>query len=88
MTKHKELWENSPVFNSTPLSHKPVANSSSSSGQEQPHHGTSSPPSTTSSYGPGSEGCAYELCAGIVDKNVSLQQVAQEEILEETGYKV
>jgi len=30
----------------------------------------------------------YELCAGIVDKEMSLKQIAQEEIDEECGYKV
>jgi len=30
----------------------------------------------------------YELCAGIVDKEISLKQIAQEEILEECGYAV
>jgi len=31
---------------------------------------------------------SYELCAGIVDKNKSLLEIAKEEILEETGYDV
>lgn len=30
----------------------------------------------------------YELCAGIVDKETSLEQIAREEILEECGYDV
>ncbi len=30
----------------------------------------------------------YELCAGIVDKNISNAQIAKEEILEECGYDV
>lgn len=30
----------------------------------------------------------YELCAGLVDKNASLEQIAIEEIDEECGYKV
>jgi len=30
----------------------------------------------------------YELCAGIIDKNISLAQIVQEEIDEECGYKV
>jgi len=37
---------------------------------------------------PGSVGLTYELCAGIVDKNKSVAEIAQEEILEECGYKV
>ena len=32
--------------------------------------------------------CTYELCAGIVDKEVSLEQIAKEEIDEECGYDV
>lgn len=34
------------------------------------------------------DGYTYELCAGIVDKKVSLEQIAIEEIDEECGYKV
>jgi len=30
----------------------------------------------------------YELCAGLVDKQMSLEQIAKEEILEECGYDV
>lgn len=39
-------------------------------------------------FGPASEGMTYELCAGIVDKHASLEQIAKEELLEETGYDV
>lgn len=35
-----------------------------------------------------SDGISLELCAGIVDKDMSLQQIAQEEIEEECGYAV
>ena len=34
------------------------------------------------------EGMSIELCAGIVDKKLTLQQIAQEEIEEECGYDV
>ena len=34
------------------------------------------------------KGMSVELCAGIVDKKMSLQQIAQEEIEEECGYAV
>ena len=34
------------------------------------------------------DGMSVELCAGIVDKEMSLQQIAQEEIEEECGYRV
>jgi UDP-sugar diphosphatase len=30
----------------------------------------------------------YELCAGITDKDIPLKKIAQEEIIEETGYDV
>jgi len=39
-------------------------------------------------YNNNGNGVTYELCAGLVDKEMSLQQIAQEEILEECGYKV
>ncbi len=32
--------------------------------------------------------CTYELCAGIVDKDISRKQIAKEEIDEECGYDV
>lgn len=34
------------------------------------------------------DGYTYELCAGIVDKSKSLEEIAHEEILEECGYHV
>ena len=34
------------------------------------------------------DGMMYELCAGLVDKKLSLAQIAQEEIFEECGYEV
>ncbi|KAF5279550.1 hypothetical protein FQR65_LT03372 [Abscondita terminalis] len=37
---------------------------------------------------PAELGVTLELCAGIVDKNLPLSQIASEEILEECGYKV
>jgi len=33
-------------------------------------------------------GVTIELCAGILDKNLSLEEIASEEILEECGFKV
>jgi len=35
-----------------------------------------------------SDGVTIELCAGLVDKDLTLEQIASEEILEETGFKV
>lgn len=37
---------------------------------------------------PAELGITLELCAGIVDKNLSLHEIAAEEILEECGYRV
>lgn len=37
---------------------------------------------------PGSLGITHELCAGIVDKDLPDDQIAKEEVLEETGYDV
>lgn len=34
------------------------------------------------------QGFTYELCAGILDKNLSLEETMREEIIEELGYKV
>jgi UDP-sugar diphosphatase len=34
------------------------------------------------------DGFTYELCAGIIDKDMSIEQIAKEEILEECGYNV
>lgn len=37
---------------------------------------------------PADLGITVELCAGIVDKNLSVEEIAKEEILEECGYDV
>lgn len=37
---------------------------------------------------PASLGVALELCAGIVDKRIHIDDIAREEVLEECGYKV
>ncbi|WP_428738330.1 NUDIX hydrolase [Sulfurimonas sp.] len=34
------------------------------------------------------DGYMYELCAGIIDKDISLAQIAKEEVLEECGYDI
>lgn len=85
MSRHKSLWENSAVF-SAPLSQKP-SESVASDNQPPP---TEPAPTTDSNpgYASGSLGCAYEMCAGIIDKGTSLQQITKEEIIEETGYDV
>lgn len=87
MSKHRPLWENSDVF-STTLSQKPnPSDPSPPSVSTSPKAATTTSENPTS-YGPGALGCTYELCAGIVDKSVSLEQIAKEEVLEETGYDV
>lgn len=37
---------------------------------------------------PAQGGVTYELCAGIIDKNISVAEIAKMEILEEVGYDV
>jgi len=32
--------------------------------------------------------CTLELCAGIIDKDVSIEEIARQELLEEVGYDV
>lgn len=44
---------------------------------------------TSSHQPPASAGVTYELCAGLVDKpNLSLEEIARQEVLEECGYDV
>lgn len=85
MSMHKPLWENSDIFPSR-LSEKP----SNTSDPPPPKSATTelSAQNPPTEYGPGSMGFTYELCAGLVDKKASLEQIASEEILEETGYRV
>jgi len=40
------------------------------------------------SASPPRQACTLELCAGIVDKDVSIEEIAHEELLEEVGYDV
>lgn len=40
------------------------------------------------SENPPSSGVTYELCAGIVDKDIGNQRIAQAEVMEECGYQV
>lgn len=37
---------------------------------------------------PASLGVALEICAGIIDKNLPIEEIAKEEVLEECGYNV
>ena len=79
MSKNRPLWENADLF-PTSLSQKPTSNEAPT--PPQPDNGAQLP------WGPPEEGCTLELCAGLVDKNASLEVIAKEEILEETGYDV
>lgn len=76
MSRHRHLWEHNRIFDTS---------LSSASSDRETVLGTQSSTPKTETYGPGKMGCTYELCAGIVDKKLSLQQIAQEEVLEETG---
>ena len=44
--------------------------------------------SVDTSKNSGHQGVTYELCAGIVDKDKDLAEIAKEEVLEECGYNV
>ena len=96
MNKNRSMWENSEVFPNA-LSQK----KSTSAGARQPPKKRKlnssdsnsvadgdNPPTSTATWSPGSEGCTYELCAGLVDKELPLEHIAKEEVLEETGYDV
>lgn len=71
MSRQRHLWEQHKIFNTSLRFDSDDAAAPS--------------PDPTETYGPGKLGCTYELCAGIVDKKMSLQQIAQEEVIEETG---
>ena len=78
MSRHSHLWKDHEVFTTSlasdseeVLSPKTEHDSGETNQQQQ--------------YGPGTLGCTYELCAGIVDKRKSLEQIALDEICEETG---
>ena len=87
MSRHRDLWKDHEVF-TTLLSHSeetlPEEKVNTGIVQETPALPTESK-TKQEPYGPGTLGCTYELCAGIVDKNKTLKQIAQDEIHEETG---
>ena len=77
MSSNKAALDSSSLFkDTTSLSMKPL-----------PKDEAEATPSSSSDrmFGPGSDGVTYELCAGIVDKQIPLEQIAREEVLEETG---
>lgn len=89
------MWENSDVFPNS-LSQKPSSSNTDAEPSSKKQKCDSTTPTATTgkeaspapSWGPGQEGCTYELCAGLVDKDLPLEVIAKEEILEETGYDV
>lgn len=83
MAKNRKALKNSSVFSESLVMKSSPQSASCTPTQKDP---PSSP--QTTQYGPGAEGLTYELCAGIVDKPVPLEQIAKEELLEETGYDV
>lgn len=84
MSRHRDLWKDHKIF-TTSLRHSVPDNKQSTCIVDD----SPAPPTGINSkqelYGPGTLGCTYELCAGIVDKSKSLKQIAQDEIYEETG---
>lgn len=92
MSQHRCLWEDDAIFNTQlSLLSAPTNDESLKDTSEEtlPSSEEALPSSSKKeSYGPGALGFTYELCAGIVDKKMSLPQIAQEEILEETGTQV
>lgn len=79
MTFNKDVLDNSSLFKNDTLQMKPLSANDSTS------PASTSPEGPPPEFGPSSGGITYELCAGIVDKQVSLEQIAKEEVLEETG---
>lgn len=78
MSSNRSVWQNSEIFTSGSLNMKTANKDAIGGGSSE----------ATPKYGPASEGMTYELCAGIVDKDLPLAEIAHEEILEETGYRV
>lgn len=79
MARNKKVLESSGIFTES-LVLKPSPESPESKDEQTT--------AQSIQYCPGSEGLTFELCAGIVDKSTSLEQIAKEELLEETGYDV
>ncbi|XP_031717586.1 uridine diphosphate glucose pyrophosphatase NUDT14 [Anarrhichthys ocellatus] len=56
---------------------------------ESPEGQSASEGESSSQWPPASAGVTYELCAGLVDKpDLSLEEIARQEVLEECGYDV
>lgn len=59
------------------------------SASESPEGPSTSEGESNSQWPPASAGVTYELCAGLVDKpDLSLEEIARQEVLEECGYDV
>ena len=98
MSQNRPMWEDSSVFPNE-LSKKPSSSSGEDDKVMQPsskkrRHDSSEMPDGTREaeeapiWGPVDQGFTYELCAGLVDKDLPLEHIAREEVLEETGYDV
>lgn len=91
MAKHLFLLQKSDVF-TTSLSAKPSIPTSDHDSlppaQSVPENEALGSGAETEVLGSGALGCTYEMCAGILDKATSIEQIAREEVLEETGYDV
>lgn len=72
-----------------PSADKPEEGSSEAAASE-PQEAQSAPEGESSCQRPpASAGVTYELCAGLVDKpDLSLEEIARQEVLEECGYDV
>lgn len=81
MSANKEVWKDSEVFTGSSLR---MHETSASGDTRDSTDGSTG----RTRFSAGSEGVTYELCAGIVDKPTSLEQIAREEVLEEMGYDV
>ncbi|KAM7395099.1 hypothetical protein PAMA_006720 [Pampus argenteus] len=63
--------------------------SAEAAGPESPEGQSASEGESSSAWPPASAGITYELCAGLVDKpDLSLEEIARQEVLEECGYDV
>nr|XP_057913486.1 uridine diphosphate glucose pyrophosphatase NUDT14 isoform X1 [Doryrhamphus excisus] len=65
------------------------ATEAAASGSESQEGQTPTEGESASVWPPAAAGVTYELCAGLVDKpNLSLEEIARQEVLEECGYDV
>lgn len=68
---------------------KPEEGAAEAAGPESHEGPPASAVEGSSGWPPASAGVTYELCAGLVDKpDLSLEEIARQEVLEECGYDV